>query len=200
VKYCVIDLETNGADFYNDRITEIACVFVEDGEILQRYTDLIDSGQHINEEIARYTGITTDMLRVEGVDLRDAMRRTKQIVDNAELIVGHNVIMFDRRFLIEEGLRSGIFDSNSWPLTKFVDTAALFKAYKLGSRKLTNEPHWKFAQRVLNRRVYGLKYNLKFACEDFGISLKGVEFHRALADAFMTYKLFEELKKRGLYA
>lgn len=53
-----VDIETNGGNGDRGRITEIAIIRVEDGEVVEEYTTLINPGNPIPYWITRLTGIT----------------------------------------------------------------------------------------------------------------------------------------------
>ena len=61
--YAVIDVETTGFSFTNERITEVAAVSIECGKILERFSTLINPGVSIPQEITGLTGITDRMVK-----------------------------------------------------------------------------------------------------------------------------------------
>ena len=58
-----IDLETTGTAATGDRITEIGIVRVEEGELAEEWSTLVNPGRPIPEEIQALTGITNSMVR-----------------------------------------------------------------------------------------------------------------------------------------
>jgi predicted DnaQ family exonuclease/DinG family helicase len=58
-----IDLETTGVNPYRDRITEVGAVVWRDGEIVDRFCELVDPGTPLSASIVRLTGITPAMLK-----------------------------------------------------------------------------------------------------------------------------------------
>ena len=60
----VIDFETTGmSPGHTCRATEIAAVIVEDGRIVARYQNLMNSGAYVPPFIESLTGISNAMLR-----------------------------------------------------------------------------------------------------------------------------------------
>ncbi len=59
--YIVTDVETTGHSPFEHRISEIACVVVEGGEIVREYSTLINPHQTIPPYIANMTGISNKM-------------------------------------------------------------------------------------------------------------------------------------------
>lgn len=61
--YVVFDLETTGLyPNSGDSIIEIGAVKIKNGEIIDRYDELINPGKMLNEEIIKITGINNEML------------------------------------------------------------------------------------------------------------------------------------------
>lgn len=61
--FVVFDLETTGLSSNNDGITEIAGVKIRGGEIIDRYSTLVNPEKNISEKITEITGITNEMVR-----------------------------------------------------------------------------------------------------------------------------------------
>lgn len=59
-EFIVCDVETTGLSPSVNRITEIALIKVINGEIAERFTALVNPGQHIPLEITRLTGISNE--------------------------------------------------------------------------------------------------------------------------------------------
>jgi len=76
--YVVFDLETTGLyPNSGDTIIEIGAVKIKDGNIIDRYDELINPGKVLTDEIIKITGITNDMLegkRNEEGALKDFMK------------------------------------------------------------------------------------------------------------------------------
>lgn len=98
--FVVFDLETTGLvnspiGGKMDAITEIGAVKIENGEIREKFTTLVNPERKLTEEIVALTGITDDMLK-------DAPKIGEVIGDFCKfcegcLLVGHNV-QFDYKF------------------------------------------------------------------------------------------------------
>ena len=97
--------------------------------------------------------------------------------------------------VVEDGKfpKLSIDECSDLPLRRFIDTAALYKGYKLGEYPMTGESHQAYAQRVTAMSSRGLRTNLRAACEDVGISTSRIRSHRAAADVVQNHKLFEKL-------
>ncbi len=102
--FVVIDTETTGVRAQADRIIEVAAVRVRGGEIVERFSQLIDPGCAIPTRITRITGITTGMVfgKPRAADVMPWL--TEFLAD--DIFVAHN-LSFDQRFIAAELARCG---------------------------------------------------------------------------------------------
>lgn len=190
--YCVFDLETSGLDSRNCRILELGIAIVENNQITNSKSKLVNAGVEVIEEVEKVTGITQEMVDGGGsiIEVLDWFRDSISDL----MLVGHNIFKFDHLVLWNEAKRNGHVLAGELPQSRLKDTAALYKGFKLGTKPREGESHARYAYRVLNTRVKGLKFNLKAACEDLGVVTNDVDFHRALGDVVVTQRLYERLR------
>ena len=101
--YVVCDVETTGLSPHYNRITEISLVKIQDGEITDKFSTLVNPKQHIPREITYLTGITNEDVIDKPVFDDVAPKIIKFFEDiNFEntVFVGHNV-SFDYKFVSE---------------------------------------------------------------------------------------------------
>src|SRR5688572_17795011 len=96
LSFAVVDLETTGASAIYDRITEVAVVRLEGGEIVDRYEQLVDPKVAIPPFITRLTGIDSRMVRGKPVFGHVATAVKLALGDGP--LVAHNA-SFDEAFL-----------------------------------------------------------------------------------------------------
>jgi DNA polymerase III subunit epsilon len=101
--YVVVDLETTGIDPTRDRITEVAVIWVENGQETQRWQTLVNPGVSIPAEIQALTGISNGMVRSAPRFEAIASELLGKI--NGRLFVAHNA-RFDYGFLKHAFARS----------------------------------------------------------------------------------------------
>ena len=94
-----IDVETTGTVSTRDRITEIGIVRVEDGELVEEWSSLVNPGCPIPEEIQALTGITNAMVR-DAPSFADIRREVHERLDD-HVFVAHNA-RFDYGFVKNE--------------------------------------------------------------------------------------------------
>ena len=65
-----LDLETTGASARGDRVTEVGLIRIENGVEVDQWSQLINPGISIPDEIVRLTGITNRMVADAPVSAR----------------------------------------------------------------------------------------------------------------------------------
>jgi len=142
--FIALDFETTGLDHQSDRIIEVAAIKFIDGEITDRYVELVNPEMKIPPVITEITGISDSMVRSspsEEVIIDDLL---SFIGDHP--LVAHN-IHFDHRFLTQLCKRLGRDD---------VDNAQ-YDTLQLARSVLFEQP----------------VFNLSALSEHFGLSSKG---------------------------
>ncbi len=121
--FVVLDLETTGLNSSPvsgnmDRIIEIGAFKIVDGEIKESFSTFINPEKKLSEEIINLTGITPDM--VENAPTSNQVMPDFYKFCNGSILVGHNIVGFDYRFIDYYWTKSGyVFDR------KLMDTIGL---------------------------------------------------------------------------
>ena len=61
-KYCIVDVETTGANRQGQKVTEIAIIVTDGRNILEEFSSLINPERRIPIRITYLTGITNEMV------------------------------------------------------------------------------------------------------------------------------------------
>lgn len=195
--YFVWDLETSGLDHKTDRIIELAAIEYKGGEEVDRFSFLLKhEGLVISEKITEITGITNDDLRIGGIAPIDAYLKLYNSLKTGRPHVTHNGLRFDLPFFLKAigGTRITVQEYEEFKKTFYanmIDTAVLFKAEKMQMPRRFNETFAEWGTRVMEVRVYGLKYNVKVCCDELGIEAKNQ--HRAMGDVELTNQIYRKL-------
>ncbi|MBS65292.1 MAG: hypothetical protein CMA93_03075 [Euryarchaeota archaeon] len=153
------DLETTGFDHRKDRIVQFALVGSDTDGSHINLQSLVDPRGKIPPETTRVHGITNDDVRGMGDFSQHANEISSMIEDS--IIVGHNVLQFDWRFLEVECVRSGM----EAPVPRgIIDTLVLARRLRIPGR-----------------------HTLGHLCARFGIEM--TRSHQADADAGATLLL-----------
>lgn len=120
--YIVIDVETTGFDPTFNSIIEIAALKVENSNIVDSFSSLVNPGKPIDSFISTLTGITNEQLAT-APSLESVLPSFDLYVSDS-IIVGHNV-SFDINFIYDnyEKILGKPFSNN------YCDTLALSRKY-----------------------------------------------------------------------
>ncbi|MCR5430652.1 MAG: 3'-5' exonuclease [Eubacterium sp.] len=108
--YVCVDIETTGISPQHAQIIEIGALRVRDGEVVDTFSQLIDPGVSVPEEITSLTGITTDM--VKGEPSIEIVLPEFIAFAGDDLLLGHNV-RFDYSFLKQNAMNLNLEFSKS---------------------------------------------------------------------------------------
>ncbi|MFC0214816.1 ATP-dependent DNA helicase DinG [Paenibacillus chartarius] len=103
MKFAVLDFETTGSG-QTDDIIQVGLVIIDDFQLTNRYTSLVDPGTRIPASITALTGITDEMVK-DAPSLHQVMSEMQPLLEDA-VLVGHNVA-FDFGFLQRALARTG---------------------------------------------------------------------------------------------
>lgn len=92
----LVDVETTGSHKGNGRLTEVACIRVEDGQIVDEFESLVNPGQFIPYYIQNMTGISNEMVE-DSPTFSEIAEKVNAITSDA-VFIAHNV-WFDYRFI-----------------------------------------------------------------------------------------------------
>lgn len=161
--YAVIDVETTSLTVGNGELFELAAVIVNEGSVLDTFSVQINIKNLLPAKISFLTGVSDEELRLNGVSLATALANFLAFIKDLPL-VAHN-IAFDVKFINHAcyGLKMPELANRQ------IDTLQL-------ARKLIPEVS---------------QYKLKTLAEHF--KLETEPCHRALADCYTTYLLYEKL-------
>jgi ATP-dependent DNA helicase DinG len=132
-RFVVVDFETTGSNpRQGDSIIQIGAVTIDDGQITECFSTLINPGQPIPSFITQLTGITDEMV-ADAPTLEEVFPRFLRLLDG-RTFVAHNA-GFDLQFLQEALLSQGYYTFDGYVL----DTVELSRfllpmqnSYRLG--------------------------------------------------------------------
>lgn len=164
--FVVFDIETTGLS-RTEEIIEIGAIKVRGGKGTEKFSTLVRPQKSVPYLIQEITGITNIMLE-DAPKIEDVLPDFLRFIGD-DILLGHNIISFDSKFICREAAELGINLKN--PL---FDTLSYAKRLK----KCTNMPK---------------SLSLSSLCSEFGI--KNESAHRAYDDALANAKLFYILKR-----
>ncbi len=182
--YVVFDTETTGFNpGLKDSMIEIGAVKLKDGNVIERFDELINPGHHIDESITNLTGISDEMV-ANSMSEKEATIKFKEWIGDLPL-VAHNA-KFDKDML-EMAYHKYDLGTLTNPV---IDTWMLSKAINKDCKKHGLTALAKF---------YKIKFDENVKSDDEEEQTTGAHHHRADYDAEATgsifYKMIKQLEK-----
>ena len=194
-RYVVFDTETTGLDPLKERIVEYGAIKIDNGKMLDSFVRIVNQPVEMPEVVARIHGITTERMRSEGIDPKEAAQKLCRYI-NGWPVIGMNNIAFDYGFLECELTRHNL---PRVELTNWYDVGMWHKGICIGQNWDEKEPFFRYALRLRDIRARGVKYNLNHLAKTYGVDNLREEIgglHGALVDIKLTHHVFEAMKKK----
>ncbi len=166
--YVVFDFETTGFNAAgNDSIIEIGAVKIKNGEIIDRFDELVNPGKKLPKRIVELTHITDDMLKDK---------------DSEEEVVKRFIAWFGDEVMVAHNAK---FD------TSFLEVA--YKKYNLGEYKNTVIDTLELSRALDNNYA---RHNLSALVKRYDVEWDEDAHHRADYDAEGTALVFYKMLKK----
>lgn len=120
--YAVVDIETTGTNVQEDRIIQIGCVFLQKGQVIDRFATDLNPRIKLSKQITSLTHISNEQLANAPYFEDIAPKLFERLKDC--VFVAHN-IFFDYQFLNAEFERAG-FPEMKMPGVDTVELAQIF--------------------------------------------------------------------------
>jgi DNA polymerase-3 subunit epsilon len=171
-KFIVLDTETTGFDYENDRILCIGAVILEKSHIaVKKSFEVYLIQEHYNSDSTPIHGILKEEKKDKATEI-EALKNFLSYIGNAPIIAHHT--MFDVNMINKALDRNGLPPLKN----KLLDTVVLYKKSLLRSPLIERKDH----------------YSLDELADKFNISKK--DRHTALGDAYITALLFLKILKK----
>ena len=180
--YLALDMEMTGLNPKSERILEIGCVLVRNGEITDDFQVMINPSRKLSDHIIELTGITDEMAsagvsQTEGMEMfLEFVKKNKRKEEKIPLL-GHR-ILFDFSFLKRQ----------------LLDAALIVEAGKKKNEQIQTMETLGIASGIDTLRIARAflpklpSKSLPALCEYYGIH---EEAHRALNDAIAAHSLYQ---------
>ncbi len=176
-RFVVLDTETTGFDYENDRILCIGAIVLQNNTIsIQDSFEVYIVQEHYNKATAQIHGILKDFVLDRPNEL-EALQQFLVFLGDSIIIAHHTI--FDVTMINKALERNGLPELKN----RTLDTAKLYKKTLLSSYLLERKEH----------------YTLDDLADKFDISKK--DRHTALGDAYITaiafLKILKKLREKG---
>ena len=151
-----------------------------------------DNHLKIGEEAARITRYSQQTMDKRGVKPEDVYPTIKDWLDNADYIVGHNLLGFD--IYLIKGLYEYMGDDYSHLTEKIIDTNSIAKGIQTDKKYDKKDNFIEYQYRTVAKRVRGVKTNLTAMGKYYNIKHDYDKLHNALVDLELNLKVWNKLK------
>ena len=194
--FVFIDCETFNLclNFAHNLPWQISMLKVKGDEIFASKDFYIKWNTHliIGKEAAKITRYSDKKMQKLGIPPEEAYPTIKDWLDNADYIVGHNILGFDA-FLIK-GFYEYMGDDYIPLVDKMIDTNCIARGIKLGLAYTPENNFLEYQFQLINKRVKGVRTNLTALGKEYDIEHDYDKLHNALVDLELNLKIWNKLK------
>ena len=146
----------------------------------------------ISEDAARITRYSQPKIDKHGVKPEEVFPTIQDWLDNADYIVGHNILGFDL-YLIKDLYEK--FGADYKPLvSKTIDTNCLARGVKMGLEYRSSDDLTCYQYKVYHTKKKGVKSSLTALGKEYDISHDYENLHNAIVDLQLNIKVWNKLK------
>jgi DNA polymerase III epsilon subunit-like protein len=196
-KYISFDIESNGLSLHNSLPWQLAWNVYEGNKLIKSYDEYIDWPNFaVSDFIIKLTGFSyAEYNRRKRPPLEVLGKFEKYLYDPEYIVVGQNLIGFDQFLVATLQRKCGKKQDFTW-LERLRDTRCLGKCYREDLKIPPKANILSFQYKVLNDRSLKSKVSQAALLKCLGIEFDESKNHRADYDCDMTFKIFQELKKK----
>jgi DNA polymerase III alpha subunit (gram-positive type) len=191
-----IDCETENLCLHSSHNLpwQVAMIKIVNGKKVDEKDFLIkhDREFHVSAAAARITRFNPTSHAKKAVDFHEIFPTIRDWLDNADYILGHNILGFD--IYLIKGLyeKSGLDYQHL--MGKILDTMCLVRGVKVGvDYKPESESVLEYQYKLLHTRKKGLKTNLQAVAKEYNIEHDYEMLHNALVDLELNVKVWNKL-------
>lgn len=195
-KFVVLDSETNGLNLFYTKPFNIGIQVYQNKNLIENHNLYIKwENYNINKELAVKVHYDKYKIDKEGKNPKEVLDILLNYLTNEEYYyIGNNILGYDCMIFNSYAKHFNIDIGYKW-LNRLYDNNPLFKAYKLNAKPNYDDfLSWQFSLSNLIQK--GLKSNVGYACNEFGIEYDKDAAHSAIYDCDKSYKIFLELVKK----
>jgi len=151
-----------------------------------------DTHLKISADAARITKFNPKVLEKKGLPPEEAFPTIQDWLDNADYIVGHNILGFDL-FLIKDFYKY-MGKPYRHLVEKIIDTNCIAKGLKFGNYYKQSDDFLEYQYKMYNERRKGVRTNLAALGREYEIEHDDDDLHDAVADLHLNIKVWNKIK------
>ncbi len=194
--FVFIDCETENLclNSFNNLPWQIAMIKAKGGQILDSkdYYVSWDRDVNVSVEAARITRFNPVDYDKRKIKFEEIFPTIEDWLDNADYIVGHNILGFDI-YLIKD-FYNYVGKDYRHLMSKIIDTNCIARGIKFELPYRTSENFLEYQYKLVHERRKGIKTNLTALGREFQIEHDYDRLHDALVDLELNLKVWNQLK------
>ena len=151
-----------------------------------------DTNLKISAEAARITRYSQKTVDKLGISPEEAFPTIEDWLDEADFIVGHNILGFDVYLIKDYYKLMGKSASHLYP--KIVDTNSIARGIKMGLPYKQGDSLAEYQYIASNKKQKGIKTSMVALGKEFDIGHDYARLHNALVDLGLNIKIWNKLK------
>lgn len=196
-KYIVADCETSGLNLHNSLPWQLAWSVYHGNKLVKTYNEYLDwPNLQLSDFIKKLTGFNQGIYDRNKKDPAIVLNKFENyIYDDDYILIGQNWIGYDC-YLLATIQRLCKEKQDFSYLKRLYDTRTLGKAYRENLEKPKSGDLLSWQYKILNDRTLKAKVSQLAQLKHFGIEFEESKLHDGVYDIEMTFKIFQELKKK----
>ena len=194
--FVFIDCETENLclNSFNNLPWQIAMIKAKGGQILDSKDYYVgwDRDVNVSVEAARITRFNPVDYDKRKIKFEEIFPTIEDWLDNADYIVGHNILGFDI-YLIKD-FYNYVGKDYRHLMSKIIDTNSIARGIKFELPYRTSENFLEYQYKLVHERRKGIKTNLTALGKEFQIEHDYDRLHDALVDLELNLKVWNQLK------
>ena len=194
--FVFIDCETENLclNSFNNLPWQIAMIKAKGGQILDSKDYYVgwDRDVNVSVEAARITRFNPVDYDKRKIKFEEIFPTIEDWLDNADYIVGHNILGFDI-YLIKD-FYNYVGKDYRHLMSKIIDTNCIARGIKFELPYRTSENFLEYQYKLVHERRKGIKTNLTALGREFQIEHDYDRLHDALVDLELNVKVWNQLK------
>ena len=195
-KFVFIDCETENLclNYRHNIPWQIAMIKVVGDKIIEEKDMYVewDRPLKVSPEAAIITQFSEAKYNKLKIPYEQVYRVMKDWLEDADYIVGHNILGFDAYLISEFYKKMG--ESSMHLVDKFIDTLCVARMYRQENDIVRDQSLIELQYQMLNFRQRGAKNSLSALGKEFEVDHDYKNLHNALVDLQLNIKVWDKLK------